>query len=63
MAKSLRTTIRAFVYELCVLGVIYYGLVILKVMTKDFNYWALLIFLAVIFIAQWVFFYRKEVTR
>ncbi|AKP67213.1 hypothetical protein [Companilactobacillus ginsenosidimutans] len=60
MAKALRKTIRFFVYELVVLGVIYYGLVITGVMTKNFNYWILLIALVILFVAQWVYFNYKQ---
>lgn len=60
MAKTLRKAIRSFVYEIIVLGVIYYGLVTLNVMTKNINYVWLLVVLAVIFFGQWIYFYFQS---
>jgi hypothetical protein len=60
MAKALRTAIRAFVYELVVMGVIYYGLIVMKAMTKQVNYVALGILLLILFFGQWIYFYYKQ---
>lgn len=60
MAKALRAAIRALVYELCVFGVIYYGLIVFGAMTKTVNLWGFLVFIVILFFAQWYYFYRKQ---
>lgn len=59
MWKAFKKTLMYFWYEIIVLGVIYEALIVFRVMTKNVNGLLVLLSLIVIFIGQWIYFYRK----
>lgn len=59
MWKAFKKTLMCFWYEIIVLGVIYEALIVFRVMTKNVNGSLVLLLLIVIFIGQWIYFYRK----
>lgn len=60
MLKALKKTTLYFVYEIIVLGVIYDALIVFRLMSKNINGMALIFVLAVIYLCQLVFFYRRQ---
>ncbi|AUI70864.1 hypothetical protein COSHB9_05520 [Companilactobacillus alimentarius] len=49
-----------FVYELVILGVIYFALITFQVMTKNFNGKLILLGLIILYLGQLVYFGRKR---
>lgn len=60
MSKALKKTIMYFWYEIIILGVIYDGLIVFRVMSKNINGMMILVFLLVLFFGQLAYFYYKR---
>ncbi|MBO2705780.1 hypothetical protein [Lactiplantibacillus plantarum] len=60
MKLALYKAMGNFATVLVVLGIIYFGLVFLKVLPLDINWWWVLIVLIITFIAQFVYFYLRK---
>jgi len=60
MLKAFKRTTLYFVYEIIVLGVIYDALIVFHLMTKNISGSMVVLFLAIIYIAQWGYFYHKQ---
>lgn len=63
MAKALGKAIKVFVYELAVLGVLYYALVLFGVINKDTNFGIIFTILIILFFRQWIYFFQKQKSR
>jgi len=44
-----------FVYELAILGVLYFALVTFQIMPKDVNGWLILIGLIILYVVDWAY--------
>ncbi|AYG17043.1 hypothetical protein LSA01_03790 [Latilactobacillus sakei] len=60
MKLALYKAIGNFATEVIILGIIYFGLVFLKVLPLDINWWWLLTVLTIIFVAQFGYFYLRK---
>jgi len=60
MLKAFKRTTLYFVYEIIVLGVIYDALIVFHLMTKNISGSMVVLFLAIIYIAQLGYFYHKQ---
>ncbi|XEO93460.1 hypothetical protein ACBP45_07615 [Latilactobacillus sakei] len=60
MKLALYKAIGNFSTEVIILGIIYFGLVFLKVLPLDINWWWILTVLTIIFVAQFGYFYLRK---